>query len=66
MKWILIPPCIASRPVPEPDSGQIDALGTPSEDGPSWEGPQGKYDTDPGVDFGRVSSQSLCEISPNL
>ncbi len=38
-----------------------DALGTPYQDGPLGEGPEGKYDTDPMVDFGKVDCVTYVE-----
>ena len=38
-----------------------DALGTPYQDGPLGEGPEGKYDTDPRVDFGKVDCVTYVE-----
>ena len=38
-----------------------DALGTPYQDGPLGEGPGGKYDTDPMVDFGKVDCVTYVE-----
>lgn len=38
-----------------------DALGTPYQDGPLGEGPEGKYDTDPMVDFGQVDCVTYVE-----
>jgi len=39
------------------------ALGTPYQDGPLGEGQQGKYDTDPMVDFGQVDCVTYVEQS---
>ena len=38
-----------------------DALGTPYQDGPLGEGPEGKFDTDPRVDFGKVDCVTYVE-----
>ncbi len=40
-----------------------DALGTPYQDGPLGEGPEGKFDTDPMVDFGKVDCVTYVEQS---
>lgn len=38
-----------------------DSVGTPYQDGPLGEGPGGKYDTDPLIDFGRVDCVTYVE-----
>jgi len=43
-----------------------DSLGTPYEDGPLGEGPEGKHDTDPMVDFGKVDCVTYVEQSVAL
>ncbi len=43
-----------------------DALGTPYQDGPIGEGPEGKHDTDPMVDFGKVDCVTYVEQSVAL
>ncbi len=40
-----------------------DALGTPYQDGPLGEGPDGKFDTDPMVDFAKVDCVTYVEQS---
>jgi len=39
----------------------VDTLGTPYADGPLGEGPDGEYDTDPLIDFGRVDCVTYVE-----